>query len=575
MARDAIISILVGALSSFLIGSLVLPNHEFLVILVSVSIVFLGTSCLTWLILRRGKNLGRHVVSFLLGLQSAVLFDLLEYPSTLVRTVAVVFTFAATFLLTEYLLYFSLFLIQKDEMRIRHNLREVIKRFNDAKDREKAELALLLTKIVHRISYGDETVITTSLANYIRLLAAAVYSTQRGWFATYLLRIEDWQKIVSSIVQYTEALRSSAISKSRYVVVDEQEKHLVANRDEFLIRDTLDAGSAIFFVDKAKLFQHLKGIEDFAMFDDNLVIAASGDVFGKQAEDPIEIKILTGEALQKYNYYRNVLETLDEIRIGSYLPEPDYRVLGDQLELEVGARENIEIYKTLGNLIFESKRITKGDNAPFKGILKHYLESALVVVRDMNRDSKVVIPFYLTLNPYTHILESKVKSIRATSLVDTRLFWAEFFGEDYWVKNERLLHSENGSIERIFVFSDMQDFENSKQVVLRQVGCKYRHLHEQDKLKIYICKLDKLTSHYILDLAIFSDGASDICAIELKTSAYPKRSPESLSAFFDKHNIERLSNAFNYIQDKATLVEITDLAKMEDELTTFASRVLQ
>lgn len=563
----------------FFLGDDVAPPLFRLILYVS---AFLG---FRFLVLGK-RNLSR-VFSFLFGLTGAFVAASIEVsvvagiPREIVKIGVELVVFMFLYLISEVAIPLQRFIKVGSIMRIRANLSRFIRKFDDAKSEDKASLALFLARWGNASTQQSVTSVHTTLENYILLLAAAVYTTQKEWFATYLLRISDWEKVVRSSGVYDRALSSSAILKKRYVVIDsanESEKALIRDKRTYLIQTTLKAGSAIYFVDTDTLRSATNNkdfsVPDFAMFDDDLVITASFPAGQEYKPDTkVEVKIVNGRELEPYRHFRDVLKQVQPLK--AYPPSPSFELLENLIVVESEEEnEGVDAYRNLLDLVSNMKGLEAHGGYLQKSIPRNVVNRSAEMVRDLYHNNRIEVPFTLPLNLYTTIMDSGIDQVYATSLVNAKGFWRENFGEDYWTKNMELL-KRGGKVERIFVFETLDDFESALDVMARQLSFKYKDLEGSEILKIAITSSKKLSPAYTLDFALYEKDGISVCALELRLSPDGHRIPTSLTAYFKPEDQTKYRYALTHIRSQSTYISISDVDNLSQELHTAGRSLFQ
>jgi hypothetical protein len=155
----------------------------------------------------------------------------------------------------------------KESFRLRTLISTFIREHLAVDDDDKARIALSLIKSdPHR----NHIELTLSFNSYLKLLSAAIESTQTHWFATYLPPIAMWDHISDHSHRYFRLLEKRRLAKLRVVVAPKDELSRITNDSRILV-ETLRCGARLGRVPKDLGFSEVK---DYALFDEELVISA-------------------------------------------------------------------------------------------------------------------------------------------------------------------------------------------------------------------------------------------------------------------------------------------------------------
>ena len=160
----------------------------------------------------------------------------------------------------------------------------------------------------------NEVEINTSFVNYLKLLSAATISTQREWFATYRMPLDRWEEISKHSNHYFMTLQGSRVKKTRVVIRPQDEIDQI-NYGSDIVKETLMSSAQLHCIPEA----HTSKVEDYALFDDELVImalpfdqtgVATSDPYSVDLETEMRVRILKGA--DKVSQYIKTKRKLEE-----------------------------------------------------------------------------------------------------------------------------------------------------------------------------------------------------------------------------------------------------------------------
>lgn len=155
-----------------------------------------------------------------------------------------------------------------NEFNLKHLIHHFIEEHKEYLPAERAKVAL---SIILADRSMNNVEMKMPFPYYLKLLSAAAVTTQNEWFATYRMPIGKWGEIKKHSVEYFDVLSNARMRKTR-VVVRPQEEVDTVSYDSEIVLDTLETGAALCCV---KISEDLVGIDDYAIFDDELVITAT------------------------------------------------------------------------------------------------------------------------------------------------------------------------------------------------------------------------------------------------------------------------------------------------------------
>lgn len=155
------------------------------------------------------------------------------------------------------------------EFKLRHLILHFIENHREYFPTQRARLALSLVLADTSL---DTVEMKMSFPFYLKLLSAAAITTQHEWFATYRMPLDKWGEITAHSVEYFRVLSRARLKKTRIIIRPEEEINSITYESE-IVDHTLDTGAALCCIPN----ERLKGVEDYAMFDDELVITATPD----------------------------------------------------------------------------------------------------------------------------------------------------------------------------------------------------------------------------------------------------------------------------------------------------------
>jgi len=196
----------------------------------------------------------------------------------------------------------------KHDFKLRKLISEFIENHAHLDDKEKAKVALSLFLAHER---EDDTIeMNMTFGNYLKLLSAATGYTEGNWFATYRLSLTEWNNISDNSASYFRKLKRCRIKKERIVLGPSSEIDQISY-DSDIVKDTIDVGAQLL----ALTLGENERIEDYALFDDRLVItatpadiddgAASNATYAKtDLNTEMKVQLLKGNFADKYSSIR-------------------------------------------------------------------------------------------------------------------------------------------------------------------------------------------------------------------------------------------------------------------------------
>jgi hypothetical protein len=183
-----------------------------------------------------------------------------------------------------------------DEMHMKAKFRKLCRVLSHEKKKNYSEYIRLGICLMESVGEKEIT-FQKDIEAYIQVLTASLWFAKNEWFATYTIPINAWDDFGRFANEYLDALRKARIRKTRMVIRPRSEIDLKAILRTTLVKDTLGVGGAAGIIYKEKITSE---IEDFAIYDDNLVVI--GRILGNSCKlkTPAKITICRGKRADEY-----------------------------------------------------------------------------------------------------------------------------------------------------------------------------------------------------------------------------------------------------------------------------------
>lgn len=161
------------------------------------------------------------------------------------------------------------FFVAPHELSLRHYIGHCVE---NHKELYLADTARIVLTIILADEHLDNVEMEVPFTHYLQLLSAATVTTQKEWFATHRMPLEKWSEISRHSLAYFQALERAQFRNKIRVLIRPAEEISTINDESEIVVDTKKTNAKLFCV---PIENSLEGVNDYAIFDGELVITAT------------------------------------------------------------------------------------------------------------------------------------------------------------------------------------------------------------------------------------------------------------------------------------------------------------